>query len=73
MQYNVALQIQVEQQEVQVDADALTVDTDPENNANAIVLKGKDLDALSDDPDELQNELQAWQARQPARTADNFM
>ncbi len=39
--------------------DAPTVDTDPEKNANAIVLKGKDLDALSDDPDELQNELQA--------------
>ncbi len=28
-------------------------------NANAIVLKGKDLDALSDDPDELSNELSA--------------
>jgi hypothetical protein len=28
-------------------------------NANAIVIKGKDLDALSDDPDELSNELQA--------------
>ena len=28
-------------------------------NANAVVLKGKDLDALSDDPDELENQLQA--------------
>jgi hypothetical protein len=59
VQYSVALQIQVEQQDIQVDADAPTVDTDPDKNANAIVLKGKDLDALSDDPDELQNELQA--------------
>jgi hypothetical protein len=58
-QYSVALQIQVEQQKIQVDADALTISTDPENNASAIVLKGKDLDALSDDPDELQDELQA--------------
>jgi hypothetical protein len=58
VQYSVALQIQVEQQDIQVDADAPTVDTDPDKNANAIVLKGKDLDALSDDPDELQNELQ---------------
>jgi hypothetical protein len=59
VQYSVALQIQVEQQNIQVDAEAPTVDTDPDKNANAIVLKGKDLDALSDDPDELQNELQA--------------
>jgi hypothetical protein len=59
VQYSVALQIQVEQQDIQVDADAPTVDTDPDKNANAIVLKGKDLDALSDDPDELQSELQA--------------
>ena len=33
--------------------------TSPESNASAIVIKGKDLDALSDDPDELQNELTA--------------
>jgi hypothetical protein len=59
VQYSVGLQIQVQQQDIQVDADAPTVGTDPEKNANAIVLKGKDLDALSDDPDELQNELQA--------------
>ena len=37
----------------------MTVDTSPENNANAIIIKGKDLEALSDDPDELQSELQA--------------
>jgi TonB dependent receptor len=42
-----------------VEADAPTVDTTPESNANAIVLKGKDLDALSDDPDEMESELQA--------------
>ena len=58
-QYDVALHIQVEKQQVQVNAETTTVDTSPDNNANAIVIKGKDLDALSDDPDELQNELQA--------------
>ncbi len=56
---NIALQIQMEQQQVQVEADAPTIDTSPDANANAVVLKGKDLDALSDDPDELESQLQA--------------
>ncbi|HEV2133314.1 MAG TPA: carboxypeptidase regulatory-like domain-containing protein [Terracidiphilus sp.] len=56
---DVALALPVEQQQVTVSDNATSVDTSPEDNANAIVIKGKDLDALSDDPDELQNELQA--------------
>ncbi|HEX8713380.1 MAG TPA: carboxypeptidase regulatory-like domain-containing protein [Terracidiphilus sp.] len=56
---DVALQLPVEQQQVTVSDQAASVDTSPDNNANAIVIKGKDLDALSDDPDELQSELQA--------------
>jgi hypothetical protein len=56
---NIAMQIQMEQQQVQVEADTPTVDTSPDQNANAVVLKGKDLDALSDDPDELESQLQA--------------
>jgi Carboxypeptidase regulatory-like domain len=56
---NIALQIQMEQQQVQVEADTPTVDTSPDQNANAVVIKGKDLDALSDDPDELESQLQA--------------
>ena len=35
------------------------VSTDPTNNANATVLKEKDLEALPDDPDELESALQA--------------
>lgn len=35
------------------------VSTDPDNNAGATVLKGKDLDALPDDPDQLEAALQA--------------
>ncbi len=35
------------------------VSVDQDSNASATVLKGKDLDALSDDPDELASELSA--------------
>ena len=56
---NLALSIAVEQQQVTVSEQGAGLDTSPDNNANAIVIKGKDLDALSDDPDELQDELNA--------------
>ena len=56
---NVALTIEVQQEKVQVNADSAQLDVSPANNANTIVLQGKDLDALSDDPDELQSELTA--------------
>jgi hypothetical protein len=45
--------------EVEVTAETTGVSTSPDENANAMVIKGKDLDALSDDPDDLQNELTA--------------
>jgi len=56
---NVSLAIQMEQQEVQVTGDAQGVSVDPDSNVSAVVMTGKDLDALSDDPDELSNELTA--------------
>jgi hypothetical protein len=57
---DIAMAIQVEQQNVVVtDESTSTVNVEAGGNANAIVLKGKDLDALSDDPDELSNELSA--------------
>src|SRR5208282_287443 len=56
---DIKLQIQVEQQHVEVQEEAPTVGVSPESSAGTIVLKGKDLDALSDDPDELQSELEA--------------
>ena len=56
---NVALQLPMEQQQVEVTEEAQGVNTNAENNASSIVIKGKDLDALSDDPDELQSELTA--------------
>jgi len=54
-----ALTIEEQIEKVVVQADAPTVDVNPENNVGAIVLKQEDLKALSDDPDELQNDLEA--------------
>ena len=58
-QLDIGLQIQVEQQQVEVQSETPTVDVSPQNSASTLVIKGKDLDALSDDPDELQSELEA--------------
>ena len=44
---------------VNVEAEGVQLSVDPESNASSTVLKGDDLNALSDDPDELQSELQA--------------
>lgn len=56
---NIQMIIEAAQQQVKVESETPTVSTVAGANANAIVIKGKDLDALSDDPDELSNELQA--------------
>ncbi|MGH9588890.1 MAG: carboxypeptidase regulatory-like domain-containing protein, partial [Terracidiphilus sp.] len=57
---NVSLAIAVEQQQVTVSGEeGPTVSTAAASNTNAIVLKGSALNALSSDPDELANELQA--------------
>src|ERR1700736_1057103 len=56
---NVSLRIEVEEQKVQVSDSTPTVDVDPANNAGAIVISGKALEALPDDPDELQSDLEA--------------
>jgi hypothetical protein len=51
--------IQEQEQTVQVTAQVAQVGVDPDNNASSTTIKGKDLDALSDDPDELSSELTA--------------
>ncbi len=56
---DIAMAIEIEQQSVVVTDDSPTVNVEAAGNANSIVLKDKDLDALSDDPDELSNELSA--------------
>jgi len=57
--FNIALEISVEKEKVNVQEQTPQVNVDPSNNANAVVLSGKDLDALPDDPDELQSDLEA--------------
>jgi hypothetical protein len=56
---NIPLTIATQEQQVEVTADTRQLDTEAADNGNAVVLSGKDLDALSDDPDEMQSELTA--------------
>jgi hypothetical protein len=57
---NIVMTPQEQRQEVTVtDTSTNQVNTDPGNNASALVLKQEDLDALPDDPDDLQADLQA--------------
>ncbi|MEO6806655.1 MAG: carboxypeptidase-like regulatory domain-containing protein [Edaphobacter sp.] len=51
--------IQEQTQEVNVTTNTAQVSVDADSNASSTVIKGKDLDALSDDPDELSSELTA--------------
>jgi hypothetical protein len=57
---NIQLRVQLENQQVTVQETVQNaVSTDPSNNVGALVLKGEDLEALSDDPDDLQDDLTA--------------
>src|SRR4051812_6873532 len=56
---NLALQVQVQEEKVNVEAEGNQLDVGASSNASSLVIKGKDLESLSDDPDELQSELQA--------------
>jgi hypothetical protein len=56
---DIAMAIKTEEETVAVSDDSSGVSVDAGSSVGAIVLKGSDLDALSDDPDELQNELNA--------------
>ncbi|HEY0324021.1 MAG TPA: carboxypeptidase regulatory-like domain-containing protein [Pyrinomonadaceae bacterium] len=57
-QVDIKLAVTIEEQKVNV-ADDRSLSTDSDNNANAIVLKGRDLDILPDDPDDLAAALTA--------------
>jgi hypothetical protein len=56
---DIALKVLVKEEHVDVQSEAARVSTASDNNSSSVVISGKDLDALSDDPDELQSELQA--------------
>ncbi|HEX8142922.1 MAG TPA: carboxypeptidase regulatory-like domain-containing protein [Pyrinomonadaceae bacterium] len=55
---NITLNVTIEEQNVTVQSET-PLSTEPTNNADQVVLTGKDLDALPDDPDELAAALQA--------------
>ena len=58
-QFDITLKVAIEEQKVTVSTDNRELSTEPENNAGAVVLKGEDIDALPDDPDDLAAALQA--------------
>jgi hypothetical protein len=59
-QFDIPLDIEVEKENIQVQGDSgAEVQVSPSGNASALVLQGEDLEALPDDPDELQQDLQA--------------
>lgn len=56
----IQLEVTADKQEVTVESQSTTtVSTEPDNNASALVLRGDDLEALPDDPDDLSDALQA--------------
>jgi len=59
LRVDLPLTLEVQQEKVTVSDTTTQLDTSPANNANSITIQGKDLEALSDDPDELSSELQA--------------
>jgi len=60
VQAPIQLVIQAEKQEVTVAAEGgPTVSVEPDNNATALTIRGEDLQALPDDPDDLSDALQA--------------
>src|SRR6185369_17735172 len=46
-------------EKVEVSSAARNISVEADNNASAIILRGKDLDSLSDDPDQLAEDLKA--------------
>ncbi len=56
---DITMAIETTEQTVTVSDETPTVSVEADNNGNAMVLKGAALDALSDDPDELSDELSA--------------
>src|SRR5580658_442713 len=60
LQLPIQMSISVEKQQVTVQGEAgPSVSVEPDNNATALVIKGDDLAALPDDPDDLASALQA--------------
>src|SRR5271166_3721495 len=58
-QLDIALEIEVKPEKIEVQEEGTHVNTTASDNASALIIKGQDLDALPDDPDELQQDLEA--------------
>lgn len=56
---NVPITTVTSQQEMNVTTENTQVSVDSDSNASSVVIKGKELEALSDDPDELASQLSA--------------
>jgi hypothetical protein len=56
---NISMSLPTQQQQVTVSAESTSVDVNPANNSNPVMLTEKELEALPDDPDELQSDLEA--------------
>jgi hypothetical protein len=70
---NLQLRVTATQEQVTVqETSGPTVSTDAANNASALVLRGTDLDALSDNPTILRQTSKLWQDPQRGLTAVNL-
>lgn len=56
---DVKLVVAVEKQQITIPGTTTKVSVNPANNASSVLIQGKELQALSDDPDELQSDLLA--------------
>src|SRR5713101_5748811 len=56
---NLQMKVAAKRKEITVQESDAAVSTDAASNASAVTIKGSDLDALSDDPEDLQADLQA--------------
>jgi hypothetical protein len=56
---NIELRVALKDEKVTISSNDPNVSVDPANNANSLVLRGSDLDLLSDDPDQLAEDLKA--------------
>jgi len=56
---DVAMMVGIKEENVEVSSAARNISVDADNNASAIILRGKDLEGLSDDPDQLAEDLKA--------------
>ena len=56
---NLQMKVAATRQEITVQANDAAVSTDAASNASAVTIKGSDLESLSDDPEDLQSDLQA--------------